>query len=137
MDNAFKIQLRDFNNRLYKAKRLDSILTVLKPTTPLFKLYDNCFNAPKESTYSIKGSLEKTFVVTGFYNPKSKTFLSFEDQEKIKKDLKNILVFVGVCALLGTVFLITIFKIIRNSIIKRTLVEAQLNTYTGPERLEN
>ncbi|SFC97568.1 hypothetical protein [Algibacter pectinivorans] len=136
LDEAYKIQLRDFNNRLYKAKRLDSILNVLKPKTPLFKLYDNCFNAPEESTYSIKASLEKTFVVSGFYNPKTKTILSFEEQDKVKKDLKNILVFVGICAVLVMAFLITIYKIVRNTIIKRNLVEAQLNTFSGPERLE-
>ncbi|WP_396602517.1 hypothetical protein [Algibacter sp. R77976] len=137
VDKAFELQLEEFDKRLNKARNLDSILKVLQPKTPLFKLYKDCFNAPEESTYSIKKSLEKTFVVNGFYNPKSKTIVSFEKQEKVKEDIKNILILVGICTLIIVSFLIAIFKIVRNSIIKRNLVEAQLNTYVGPDRLEN
>ena len=136
VDKAFELQLEEFDKRLNKAKNLDSILKALQPKSPLFKLYKDCFNAPEESTYSIKKSLEKTFVVNGFYNPKSKTIVSFEKQEKVKEDIKNILILVGICTLIIVSFLVALFKIARNSIIKRNLVEAQLNINTGPERLE-
>jgi len=115
----------------------DSIFKVLQPKTPLLKLYDSCFNAPEESTYTIKSSLENTFVVSGFYNPNNNSIRSFEDQEKIKKDLKNVMVLAGICSLIVLSFLMALFKIIRNSMLKINLVEGQLNTHSGPERLGN
>jgi len=137
IDMAYELQIETFNKRLYKAKRLDSIFKVLQPKTPLLKLYDSCFNAPEESTYTIKSSLENTFVVSGFYNPNNNSIRSFEDQEKIKKDLKNVMVLAGICSLIVLSFLMALFKIIRNSMLKINLVEGQLNTHSGPERLGN
>ncbi|WP_055444179.1 hypothetical protein [Lacinutrix himadriensis] len=135
VNHSFKIQLSEYNNRLFKAKRMDSILKELKPKTSFFKLYDNCFNAPEKSSYSIKSSLEKTFIVSGFYTPEQHKIISFEEQKEQRKEIKNACILFCICALIVIVFMLSLFKIIYNTIIKKRLVEAQWNINHGNPRI--
>lgn len=136
VNHSFKIQISEYNNRLFRAKRMDSILKELKPKTSFFKLYDTCFNAPEKSSYSIKSSLENTFIVSGFYNPKKNKIISFEEQKEQRKEIKNACILFCICALIVTLFMLSLFKMIYNTIIKKRLVEAQLNINHGNPRIE-
>ncbi|MDO6595794.1 hypothetical protein Q4512_02635 [Oceanihabitans sp. 2_MG-2023] len=133
---AFKSQMSDYKKRIFRAKRMDSVFNELKPKTSLLKLYDNCFNPSEKKTYSIKSSLEKTYVIRGFYYPKKNTIISFEEQENKRKEIKNACLLFCFCAIIAALFIVSIFKIASNSILKKRLVEAQLNINTGDPRIQ-
>jgi len=136
VNNAFKIKLAEYKNRLFRAKKMDSILQELKPKSYFFKIKDTCFNAAEQNRYNIKSSLEKTGIVNGFYSPKSNTIIRFKEKEVKRKAIKNACILFCICALITIVFIMSIFKIIYNTILKKRLVEAQLNSNHGNPRIE-
>jgi hypothetical protein len=135
VDDAFNRALRDYQNRFAKAQRLENILEELKPKEILLKLSDNCIDVPEALGYTIKKGLKLPITVRGFYNPKSKKVISFEEQEKRKERLKENLIPVFFCFVVLLLALLAIFKMIRNTLLKQKLVEDQLNINTGDPRL--
>lgn len=136
IDKEYKRRLNEHQIRIAKAKKTESILAELQPKTYIFKLNDDTFNTSKESTHSIKNSLEHQVEVTGFYNPKTKTLISVEDQSFKRKRIKNAFILLCFCLIITGAAILAIIKISYNSYIKVQLVRAQLQNYNGPTRLE-
>ena len=136
INKEYKRRFNEHQIRVTKAKKTESILAELQPKNFFFKLNDETFNTSKETTYSIKNSLEHQVEVSGFYNAKTKTLVSFEDQNYKRKRIKNAFILLCFCLIVTGASVIAIVKIIYNSYIKIQLVKAQLQTYNGPTRLE-
>lgn len=135
VDKAFDRALNEYQNRFAKAQRLENILEELKPREILLKLSDNCINVPEDQGYTIKKGLVEPITVFGFYNPKSERLISFEEQERRKEQLKGNLTPVFFSFIVLLIALLAIVKLIRNTLLKRKLVDAQLNINTGDPRL--
>jgi len=135
VDKAFDRALNEYQNRFAKAQRLENILEELKPREILLKLSDNCINVPEDQGYTIKKGLVEPITVFGFYNPKSERLISFEEQERRKEQLKGNLTPVFFSFIVLLMALLAIVKLIRNTLLKRKLVDAQLNINTGDPRL--
>lgn len=136
VDKAFDRALNEYQNRFTKAQRLEAILEELKPKEVLLKLSDNCVHVPEEKVYTIKKGLETPITVRGFYNPQSERIISSEEQEDRKEKLKRDVTPLLFSFIVLFMALLTIVKITRNTLLKKKLVEAQLNINNGDPRLK-
>ena len=126
IEKVYKKQLDEYNSRVKRLKRIEKELEELKPKTFILKIYDDVFNAPEESLYSIKKSLERPYTVEGFYLKSKKQLVTFQQQEVYKKDIKSAFILISISAILLITTIFSLVKIISNSRIKLRLVKEQL-----------
>lgn len=136
LEREFKRKEVEYKNRLSRAKKADSILEVLKPKTTILKLDEDCFDLPEKQEYSIRKSLRKPIAFYGFYNPKEQNIISFEEQNRKLKQLRASVSPSIISLLVFIIALFSIGKVIYNSVLKKKLVEKQLNINTGDPRLK-
>lgn len=128
IEKAYKTQLQTYNQRVSRLKNIEKQLQELQPKTFILKIYDDVFTAPKTSLFSIKKSLERPYTVKGFYNVETKRLLSIENQETRKKDIKNAFILMSICIVICVVALLSLIKIVRNSLLKIKLAKAQIES---------
>jgi len=135
IDQAFDRALKQYENRLYKAERLQRILEELAPKTILLGLSDDCIDVSKDKVYTVKNGLETPITVKGFYQHDQERIVGLETQELNRRRLKNNLTPVIVSLSILVIALLTIAKIIRDYLLKKRLVNRQLDINTGDPRL--
>ena len=136
LNKEYQSRVKTYERRLKAAKNIEKSLETLKPKNFILNINEECFNALKEKPNSIKTGLESTYKVYGFYTPKNNSLVSFKTQERKKENIKSALFPFGICLIVILLFLNTLYKLIRNTIIKKKLVKKQLDVYQGPTRIE-
>lgn len=127
IENVYKKQLKEYNQRIKRVESIEKILEELKPKSYILRISENTFNAPEKRLYSISKSLKNSYTVHGFYDAKQKRLITLELHEKRKADIISAFVSLSICGLFVLLSLFSLFRIIKNSRIKLRLVKEQLN----------
>lgn len=136
LNKEYEIRVKTYERKRKAAINIEKSLEALQPKNVFLKLNKDGFNGPNKKPKSIRTGLQNTYNVYGFYTPKNKSLVSYETQERKKEKIKNVLVLYGICAVVVLLFLNVLYKVIRNTLIKKNLVKQQLNVYEGPTRIE-
>ncbi len=126
IEKVYQQQLIDYNSRVKGLKTVEKQLEALKPKTFILKINDDVFNAPIESLYSIRKSLENPYTIHGFYIPSENDIISLEQQAVHNQAIKSAFILTSICGLLLLIAVVSFIKIIRNSRIKLRLLKEQL-----------